>query len=194
MSCNAKFGSFVCLQTSLKELKLVWKLTVSTEEWHSELRWDSWRFLESRSVENRRRTHRFFRGRGGKVPARTSIILLLLRSSISRATSELSRSAEILEILLFALKTQAEAFRKQISAHRWRASLHASQLSSKQPLGSEVCYLVNKVITNKVFKQKNTPANYADDEAHSLSESAADEPSNFPSWTPPKLQCRSCLC
>lgn len=154
MSCNAKFGSFVCLQTSLKELKLVWKLTVSTEEWHSELMWDSWRFLESRSVENRRRTHRFFRGRGGKVPARTSIILLLLRSSVSRATSELSRSAEILEILLFALKTQAEAFRKQISVHRWTASLHASQLSSKQPLGSEVCYLVYKVITNKVFKQK----------------------------------------
>lgn len=44
----------------------------------------------------------------------------------------------------------SRGIQKQISAHRWRAPLHASQ----QPLGSEACYLVYKVITNKVFKQK----------------------------------------
>ncbi len=119
--------------------------------------WAEVRFLavsgKQVSCEQKKDSQVFQRKRR-KSPARTSIILLLLRSSVSRATSELSRSAEILEILLFALKTQAEAFRKQISAHRWRVSLHASQLSSKQPLGSEVCYLVNKAITNKVFKQK----------------------------------------
>lgn len=83
---------------------------------------------------------------------------------------------------------------------RWSPSqrLSGSDVStphnrSKQPLGLEACHLVYKVITNKVFKKKNL-ANYADDEAHSLSESAADEHSNFPRCTPPKLQCRSCLC
>lgn len=51
-------------------------------------------------------THRFLRGRAGKELALISTRLLLLRSSISRATKGTSCSAETLLILLFALKTQ----------------------------------------------------------------------------------------
>lgn len=51
-------------------------------------------------------THRFLRGRVGNELALISTMLLLLRSSVSRAWRGLSCSAEILVILLFALKIQ----------------------------------------------------------------------------------------
>lgn len=51
-------------------------------------------------------THRFLRGKAGKELTLISTRLLLLRSSVSRATKGTSCSAETLLILLFALKTQ----------------------------------------------------------------------------------------
>lgn len=53
-----------------------------------------------------RDTHRFLRGRAGKELALISTMMLLLRSSVSRARKGPSCSAEILVILLFALKTR----------------------------------------------------------------------------------------
>lgn len=43
---------------------------------------------------------------------------------------------------------------KSATALLWLSDVSTPHNSLKQPLGSEVCYLVYKVIANKVFKQK----------------------------------------
>lgn len=65
------------------------------------------------------RTYRFLRGIGGSDPLRSSIRLLLLRSSVSRAVRGFRCSGDILLILLLALKTQTPAAQLITSKHGW---------------------------------------------------------------------------